>query len=566
MSGFYIDTNADRDLYNTYKPSQSLASTVPQTPVVKHAYPSQSTTTRHLHRQKTRSKPLDTTRNKPKPKGRTGSKGKPQSVQSNVKLHHLGHSSDDEFIQDYIDNVDGDDDWTAYPVSGISSMSLGDEQPLVRQSRQTGQSVQQQSLQPKPHSPIVQQSSSLYQFESGILENLLHDVDTMNDTVRVGRHAKQSFMSSQACDSDSLCDDDSQTDTDSEYSESIHSNDSDISVDGYIDSVNDRTATVFDIDQESRYLQGTLSNSPLTWSNGSPRRMWRKSCDSQSETSSDEIDTIESMNTHANSQLMLDRHAEFRFQQILNGDFTQPSRSVSAEQASKISKSALKTQRKNDRCKAKQHVKSHHHDLTAQGRTFDAQLSNSRNPTQFNAVIKLFLHSINKMVHDFVVAKPQYGQLSLPPMMSDVRKFAVILVKRYQMRPKTMGKARSKYIEAYTTRTTCVPESWRTIPNEIMREKLFEIGEIADRFTGSVVKLHVARKPRMSPDSKMKRSHKTGHVVGESSQPIGNENVGHKMLLAMGWNPGQSLGTGNKGIVDPVKVVIRTERSGLGAE
>ncbi|KAL5038671.1 hypothetical protein BDV3_006213 [Batrachochytrium dendrobatidis] len=188
-------------------------------------------------------------------------------------------------------------------------MSLGDEQPLVRQSRQTGQSVQQQSLQPKLHSPIAQKNSSLYQFESGILENLLHDVDTMNDTVRVGRHAKQSFMSSQACDSDSLCDDDSQTDTDSEYSESIHSNDSDISVDGYIDFLNDRTATVFDIDQESRYLQGTLSNSPLTWSNGSPRRMWRKSCDSQSETSSDEIDTIESMNTHANSQLMLDRHA-----------------------------------------------------------------------------------------------------------------------------------------------------------------------------------------------------------------------------------------------------------------
>ncbi|KAK5667205.1 squalene synthetase-like protein [Batrachochytrium dendrobatidis] len=59
------------------------------------------------------------------------------------------------------------------------------------------------------------------------------------------------------------------------------------------------------------------------------------------------------MNTHANSQLMLDRHAEFRFQQILNGDFTQPSRSVSVEQASKISKSALKTQRKNDRRKAK---------------------------------------------------------------------------------------------------------------------------------------------------------------------------------------------------------------------
>ncbi|KAK6091294.1 squalene synthetase-like protein [Batrachochytrium dendrobatidis] len=45
MSGFYIDTNADRDLYNTYKPSQSPASTVPQTPVVKHACLSQSTTT-----------------------------------------------------------------------------------------------------------------------------------------------------------------------------------------------------------------------------------------------------------------------------------------------------------------------------------------------------------------------------------------------------------------------------------------------------------------------------------------------------------------------------------------
>ncbi|KAI8898710.1 G-patch domain-containing protein, partial [Globomyces pollinis-pini] len=57
---------------------------------------------------------------------------------------------------------------------------------------------------------------------------------------------------------------------------------------------------------------------------------------------------------------------------------------------------------------------------------------------------------------------------------------------------------------------------------------------------------------------------KMGDVVGAKAIPISENNFGHRMLLKMGWTPGQSLGASNDGIVQPIQAVIRSKRGGLG--
>jgi hypothetical protein len=52
-------------------------------------------------------------------------------------------------------------------------------------------------------------------------------------------------------------------------------------------------------------------------------------------------------------------------------------------------------------------------------------------------------------------------------------------------------------------------------------------------------------------------------VVGRNAQPIGQDNVGHMLLIKMGWSGG-GLGAQGQGIEEPIQPVIRTHRWGLG--
>lgn len=50
-----------------------------------------------------------------------------------------------------------------------------------------------------------------------------------------------------------------------------------------------------------------------------------------------------------------------------------------------------------------------------------------------------------------------------------------------------------------------------------------------------------------------------------STMPIDEGNVGNKMLRSMGWSTGTGLGLMAQGQVEPVPVVKRLKRRGLGA-
>lgn len=47
--------------------------------------------------------------------------------------------------------------------------------------------------------------------------------------------------------------------------------------------------------------------------------------------------------------------------------------------------------------------------------------------------------------------------------------------------------------------------------------------------------------------------------------PIDESNVGHKILEKIGWVKGQGLGSNQEGMPEPISLVIRKKKSGLGS-
>ena len=53
-------------------------------------------------------------------------------------------------------------------------------------------------------------------------------------------------------------------------------------------------------------------------------------------------------------------------------------------------------------------------------------------------------------------------------------------------------------------------------------------------------------------------------IIGGDVAPLGEANIGNKMLQGMGWMPGTGLGAHSNGIVDPIVAMRRPKLSGLG--
>jgi G-patch domain len=150
-----------------------------------------------------------------------------------------------------------------------------------------------------------------------------------------------------------------------------------------------------------------------------------------------------------------------------------------------------------------------------------------------------------------------YGDIHiLPPMPSAVRKLAIEICKAYNTSSKTRGSGKKKTVMVYRTGSTSVPENWKTL-----------VQSVAGR--GNLLQ-GVKPKALVKKGSvKVKTSDagpKVGDIVGSKAAAIDDDNLGHKMMRMMGWSPGESLGKDKNGIVDPIKVVIRSKKAGLGQE
>ena len=126
---------------------------------------------------------------------------------------------------------------------------------------------------------------------------------------------------------------------------------------------------------------------------------------------------------------------------------------------------------------------------------------------------------------------------------------------------KTMGKGNHKTIILYRTSMTRIPANWNALVDLILKSGIPGEKIPPRKDKNSSKKVKASKEVRTQQDKSRLQS---GDVVGQGVKPISQTNLGHKMLMTMGWSPGQGLGAG-EGLVEPVQVKYKSERRGLGS-
>jgi hypothetical protein len=172
-----------------------------------------------------------------------------------------------------------------------------------------------------------------------------------------------------------------------------------------------------------------------------------------------------------------------------------------------------------------------------------------------------YLTTMNEQIHRWAKDDGYGDCLVLPPMPSAVRKQVVILCKEYKGTAKIRGSGKKKNLLVFRTQNTHVPGNWKGLVQNVV-----PFGSKLQGATGNhQSKQKNPKKGKKAPSAADTASPKVGEVIGAKAAAIEESNIGHKMMRLMGWSPGQSLGTSGEGqIVDPIKVVIRGKRTGLG--
>lgn len=227
-------------------------------------------------------------------------------------------------------------------------------------------------------------------------------------------------------------------------------------------------------------------------------------------------------------------------------------------QRSVASKSALKKQAKRDakvrRGKLREEQKKRESE--------NSKLAKSlrKGTVQKNADIKAILVKANLLLHDFVI-QPELESIILPPVVGQIRRVICELCKMYKLLPKTRGSGKSKILAVFRTGSSFMPTNWKTL-GESMYDKYQPNPKPYPSTDSGTKKTKATRGKIGAPDDAARPM--VGDIIGASSKVIGGENLGHKMMLMMGWKPGDSLGASSEGILEPIQVTVRARRSGLG--
>ncbi|KAH9270100.1 hypothetical protein BASA83_007775 [Batrachochytrium salamandrivorans] len=435
-------------------------------------------------------------------------KGKPGPHRNNSSSHHRQHDLD--ILQDYIENTDVD--FLTYPVSGIATLSLSES---GSPSEGSGFSS---SASKKEATATYTKNQQKAQPESDLFGALMHNDDEMaydsdcmivepwgasNESLSNHRHLISSDDScsddSESDSNDSLDDCSSDDDSDSDDLVSETSATSDDSSGSSLPKrfrfdIEDTGNDTFNIREETRYIHSTLDNAPLTWSNGSVRKMWKNNA-------SDDLDSSDSESDHnglghyiSHTTTRLSGADEARFKQVLNGNFL-PKRGTNDESARKpspgsggenrhslahaipestqISKSASKKLLKAERRQFKKDKKARFQEMQREGNTFSSAISGKASASNLNKKVHAFLCKVNEIVHGFIMQGDSgKAEISLPPMPAEVRHMVELLLKRYQAKGRIASRGAHKHIVVLRTQISFVPNSWRKLPEMIIRKKV----------------------------------------------------------------------------------------------
>lgn len=169
--------------------------------------------------------------------------------------------------------------------------------------------------------------------------------------------------------------------------------------------------------------------------------------------------------------------------------------------------------------------------------------------------------------------------LEMDPMPPLPRKFLHELAHIYGLKSKSAGQGRDRHCVLYKTERSSLPRNVKAVKVLVDRadqavlwmDKSVSKGK---KFTQASVPSHV-KETRVRGGKGKKKSASSepavpstkpavGTVIGKHARPIAEDNIGNRLLQKMGWKPGQSLGVGDDGILQPVEAVVRGKRTGLG--
>lgn len=161
------------------------------------------------------------------------------------------------------------------------------------------------------------------------------------------------------------------------------------------------------------------------------------------------------------------------------------------------------------------------------------------------------LYEVNATICDFV-RDPTMQSLPLPPMDKNDRRRVHILAIEYNLKSKSIGGGVTRYPVLIKTQRAEIPSSDKKIRRILM--------------SGPNPRSAGGSNNRLTPAPPPASRNADGMVVGAKARPIEDTNLGHQMLVKMGWSKGQVIGReGGGGIDAPISAIVKNSRLGLGA-
>ncbi|KAI9489755.1 hypothetical protein BDB00DRAFT_875984 [Zychaea mexicana] len=186
------------------------------------------------------------------------------------------------------------------------------------------------------------------------------------------------------------------------------------------------------------------------------------------------------------------------------------------------------------------------------------------------------LRKLDKRIRMFIM-DDQLSSYQVAPMSKFCRRQLHLLATAYKLKSHSFGTGAQRTPVLQKTRDTFLPADRRYIErfldeaqstidaqSSILRKHRIDNGPTYNK-PNKKGKHHGGKKDKKSKPMAANAGPSVNTVVGADVGPIGETNVGHRMLAAMGWKQGDALGANNEGITAPIEAVIRRKRQGLGS-
>ncbi|KAI9019426.1 hypothetical protein CLU79DRAFT_758777 [Phycomyces nitens] len=190
-------------------------------------------------------------------------------------------------------------------------------------------------------------------------------------------------------------------------------------------------------------------------------------------------------------------------------------------------------------------------------------------------VAKIDMRKIDRRLCDFI-NDDSISSFQFSPMSNNERRQVHMLARAYNLKSTSLGSGENRSPTVTKTDRTFMPADRRYIERFISQaqQTVDATNALSIKQQAAIAKQKIFGPPTLSKKEKNKpkkkekekenRKEVQAKVVAADAAPISDANVGHRMLSAMGWSQGDSLGTTNTGIINPIEAIMRPKGKGLG--